>query len=471
MALRCTCAPRLSSDRTTHRPGRPETSGRIRSLASTRWNSSSAGSSSGYFRISEVARDSSSLKPSTPENPPPANVTVSRRWRRGPGLSVEARSKAVSSRSRIATASSTCFIPIACSATPGIGQLAGHRAGGDDDDVVAERELRALGRLHGGRPVRVVDRGDRARDEPGPAQVPAQRHRGVPRFDRAGQHLGKKRLIRHVRPRIDYHDPRLVPPELLFQLPGGVKAGVAAANHQNRTHVGPLFSRRQQVGLDSTLVCDIGESASVARWPPAWPGRPPLHNGAVRAHRAASLGSGTAGARGRSAWPGHQARRPMSAVRLGEKNIAITNAASAMPHGDGEAHLGQDRVAGQHQRGEGAGQDQPGRGDRRAGVPERHGGRLPRAPALPGLLAQPGDHQDVVVGARARPRTGTCRPAAGTPARPGRASPWNTSTVAPRVAPKPSPTESIRYQGATTLRSSSPRMSRMITAATGNTTA
>jgi hypothetical protein len=52
---------------------------------------------------------------------------------------------------------------------------------------------------------------------------------------------------------------------------------------------------------------------------------------AVRAHSAASLGSGTAGVRGRSAWPGHHTRRPMSVVRLGEKNMAITNPASAIP--------------------------------------------------------------------------------------------------------------------------------------------
>ena len=51
------------------------------------------------------------------------------------------------------------------------------------------------------------------------------------------------------------------------------------------------------------------------------------------------------------------------------------------------------------------------------------------------------------------------------------ASVWNTSTVAPSVAPKPSPTATIRYQGATRLRSSSMRISRMITAATGNTIA
>src|SRR6185312_7983616 len=40
-----------------------------------------------------------------------------------------------------------------------------------------------------------------------------------------------------------------------------------------------------------------------------------------------SLGS----ARLRFELPGHQARLPISAVRLGEKNIAITNAASTMP--------------------------------------------------------------------------------------------------------------------------------------------
>ena len=47
---------------------------------------------------------------------------------------------------------------------------------------------------------------------------------------------------------------------------------------------------------------------------------------------------------------------------------------------------------------------------------------------------------------------------------------WNTSTVAPRVAANPSPTDTIRYQGATRLRSSRPRMSKMMSAATGNTT-
>jgi hypothetical protein len=61
--------------------------------------------------------------PSTPENPPPTKVTVSSRRRSGPGGSVEARSKLVNIRSRMATASSTCFMPIACSATPGMASL------------------------------------------------------------------------------------------------------------------------------------------------------------------------------------------------------------------------------------------------------------------------------------------------------------------------------------------------------------
>jgi hypothetical protein len=78
----------------------------------------------------------------------------------------------------------------------------------------------------------------------------------------------------------------------------------------------------------------------------------------------------------------------MSAVRLGEKNMAITNAASAMR---------EDRVSRESQRGEGAGKDQAGRANRRAGMPERDGGGLAWLHALPRLLAQPRDHQDVVV--------------------------------------------------------------------------
>ena len=68
-----------------------------------------------------MASESSSPKPSTPENPPPTNAKVSRRLRSGPGSSTEARSNAVSSRSRIATASSTCFMPMATSSAPGMG--------------------------------------------------------------------------------------------------------------------------------------------------------------------------------------------------------------------------------------------------------------------------------------------------------------------------------------------------------------
>ena len=48
---------------------------------------------------------------------------------------------------------------------------------------------------------------------------------------------------------------------------------------------------------------------------------------------------------------------------------------------------------------------------------------------------------------------------------------WKTSAVAPRVAPKPRPTEAMRYHGATRLRSNSARISAITSAATGKTTA
>src|ERR1700761_6887783 len=53
--------------------------------------------------------------------------------------------------------------------------------------------------------------------------------------------------------------------------------------------------------------------------------------GGCQGDGAVGLASGAAG--GRSARPGHQTRLPMRAVRLGEKNIDMTNAASAMPQG------------------------------------------------------------------------------------------------------------------------------------------
>ena len=119
----------------------------------------------------------------------------------------------------------------------GDGQLARHRARGDDDDVVADRKRGSHGRADGGRPVCVVDRGHPAGDDLGPAQVPAQGYGGVPGLDRAGQHLRQERLVRHVRPGIDHDDPRLAPAELLFQFPGRVEAGVATADHQDRPHI------------------------------------------------------------------------------------------------------------------------------------------------------------------------------------------------------------------------------------------
>ncbi|GAA3070016.1 hypothetical protein GCM10020254_12260 [Streptomyces goshikiensis] len=54
---------------------------------------------------------------------------------------------------------------------------------------------------------------------------------------------------------------------------------------------------------------------------------------------------------------------------------------------------------------------------------------------------------------------------------PGRSSRfWETSAEAPRVAAKPSPTETIRTSGASRLRRSRSRISEMSPAATGKTT-
>ncbi len=46
---------------------------------------------------------------------------------------------------------------------------------------------------------------------------------------------------------------------------------------------------------------------------------------------------------------------------------------------------------------------------------------------------------------------------------------WNSRVEEPRVAVKPRPTEAIRYQGATTLRSWRARISRISRPAIGNT--
>ena len=58
-----------------------------------------------------------------PAKPPPMTVKVSRRSRSGPAGRFAASSKFVSSWSRTATASSMFFMPMASSATPGIGKV------------------------------------------------------------------------------------------------------------------------------------------------------------------------------------------------------------------------------------------------------------------------------------------------------------------------------------------------------------
>jgi len=58
-----------------------------------------------------------------PAKPPPTTTTVSSRSRSGPAGSDAALSKFDMTRSRIATASSIVFSPIALSAIPGIGNV------------------------------------------------------------------------------------------------------------------------------------------------------------------------------------------------------------------------------------------------------------------------------------------------------------------------------------------------------------
>ena len=65
----------------------------------------------------------SSANTSMPAKPPPTTTNVSRRSRSGPGGSIDALSKFDIRRSRMATASSIVFRPIALSAMPGIGKV------------------------------------------------------------------------------------------------------------------------------------------------------------------------------------------------------------------------------------------------------------------------------------------------------------------------------------------------------------
>jgi hypothetical protein len=58
-----------------------------------------------------------------PAKPPPTTTNVSSRSRSGPGGRLAALSKFVSTLSRMATASSIDFSPIALSAMPGIGKV------------------------------------------------------------------------------------------------------------------------------------------------------------------------------------------------------------------------------------------------------------------------------------------------------------------------------------------------------------
>src|SRR5262249_22814883 len=67
--------------------------------------------------------------------------------------------------------------------------------------------------------------------------------------------------------------------------------------------------------------------------------------------------------------------------------------------GDGKAGLAEQADTGEHQRAEGAGEDHPGGGDRRAGVLDGAGGGLAAGGGRADLLPEPAGKEDVVVGA------------------------------------------------------------------------
>ena len=157
---------------------------------------------------------------------------------RGPGGGRAARSKAVRSWSRIATASSTCFRPIACSGRPGIGERAGHRAGRDDDD---RRTRSPCGPSPSGS-VTSTDRcawsiaGHPCRRRSGsgagaaaatPRRAGPRPSRPRPRAGTAGRSCTDAGRRRHL---------RLAPPEPPLQLPRRVEPGVAAAHDQYVLH-------------------------------------------------------------------------------------------------------------------------------------------------------------------------------------------------------------------------------------------
>ncbi len=120
---RCTSAPRSARFFSTQWLVSSDTSGMMRPIASMRWKCVSSKSISGYFFTRSVAMLRISAKTSMPAKPPPTTTKVRRRSRSGPAGSVAARSKLAKMRSRMATASSIVFRPMASSATPGIGNV------------------------------------------------------------------------------------------------------------------------------------------------------------------------------------------------------------------------------------------------------------------------------------------------------------------------------------------------------------
>jgi hypothetical protein len=66
--------------------------------------------------------------------------------------------------------------------------------------------------------------------------MPAERDRGMPGFDPSRCHLGKKRLIGHVRTRVHDGHPRFPRPQLALQGPRRIQPGVPAAHDHYVLH-------------------------------------------------------------------------------------------------------------------------------------------------------------------------------------------------------------------------------------------
>ena len=130
----------------------------------------------------------------------------------------------------MATASSTCFRPIAFSTTPGIGKV---RVTAPAVTTTTSYGTSKSAPISGCTEIDLCSWSIRVAAPAMILRVPqmaAQGDADVARLDRAADHLGKERLVGHVRKRLDDGQLRLASTQPLLELPGRVEAGVPAAD-------------------------------------------------------------------------------------------------------------------------------------------------------------------------------------------------------------------------------------------------